>query len=88
VGGFEKIWPGIAGEFSGKALVSNWRDYPYSRGAFVSPDIGAMTTWWGAQWEREGNIHFAGEACDPEHWSYMDGAIRSGEAAAKAVAQA
>jgi monoamine oxidase len=85
---FETIWPGIAGEFTGKALVSNWWDYPYSHGAFVSPDIGAMTTWWGAQWEREGNIHFAGEACDPEHWSYMDGAIRSGEAAAKAVAQA
>lgn len=85
---FDKIWPGISGEYAGKSLVSNWWKYPYSRGAFVSPDIGAMTTWWGAQWEREGNIHFAGEACDAEHWSYMDGAIRSGEAAAKAVAQA
>jgi len=85
---FEKIWPGIGARYTGRALVSNWWDNPYSRGAFVSPDIGAMTSWWGAQLEREGNIHFAGEACDVEYWSYMNGAIRSGERVAREIAQA
>jgi monoamine oxidase len=85
---FEKIWPGISARYTGRALVSNWWDNPYSRGAFVSPDIGAMTSWWGAQLEREGNIHFAGEACDVEYWSYMNGAIRSGERVAREIAQA
>jgi len=84
---FDKIWPGIKSRYTGRALVSNWWDNPYSRGAFISPDIGAMTSWWGAQLEREGNIHFAGEACDVEYWSYMNGAIRSGERVAQEIAQ-
>lgn len=46
-----------------------------------------MTVWWGAQWETESNIYFAGEACDEEVWSYMDGAIRSGERVATEIAQ-
>lgn len=83
----EQIWPGISAKYTGEALVSNWWDYPYTRGAFVSPGVNTMTVWWGAQWETEGNIHFAGEACDEEVWSYMDGAIRSGERVAKEIAQ-
>ena len=83
----EQIWPGIGAKYTGKALVSNWWDNPYSKGAFVSPGVNTMTVWWGAQWEVEGNIHFAGEACDEEYWSYMDGAIRSGERVAKEIAQ-
>lgn len=83
----EQIWPGISAKYTGKALVSNWWQNPYSQGAFVSPGVGHMTTWWGAQWETEGNMYFAGEACDEEVWSYMDGAIRSGERVAKEIAQ-
>ncbi len=83
----EQIWPGISAKYTGKALVSNWWQNPYSEGAFVSPAVNTMTVWWGAQWETEGNIHFAGEACDEEVWSYMDGAIRSGERVAKEIAQ-
>lgn len=83
---YDKIWPGISDEFTGKALVSNWWEYPWSRGAFVSPVVGTMTSFWGAQWEIEGNIHFAGEATDAETWSYMNGAIASGERAAKEIA--
>ncbi len=83
----EQIWPGISAKYTGKALVSNWWDNPYSKGAFVSPAVNTMTVWWGAQWETEGNIYFAGEACDEEVWSYMDGAIRSGERVAQEIAQ-
>ena len=46
-----------------------------------------MTVWWGAQWETEGNIFFAGEAYDEEYWSYMNGAILSGERVAKEIHQ-
>jgi len=83
----EQIWPGISSKYTGKALVSNWWDNPFSKGAFVSPGVDTMTVWWGAQWETEGNIYFAGEACDEEVWSYMDGAIRSGERVATEIAQ-
>jgi monoamine oxidase len=46
-----------------------------------------MTVWWGAQWETVGNMYFAGEAYEHEVWSYMEGAIRSGERAATAIHQ-
>ena len=83
----EQIWPGISNLYTGKAVVSNWWENPYSLGAFTSPTINTMTVWWGAQWETEGNMYFAGEAYDHEGWSYMDGAIRSGERAATAIHQ-
>ena len=84
---WENIWPGISANYTGKALVSNWWDHPLTRGAFVSPVIGTMTDWWGAQWETQGNIFFAGEACDVEYWSYMNGAILSGERVATEIHQ-
>jgi monoamine oxidase len=84
---WEAIWPGISSKYTGNAVVSNWWDHPLTKGAFVSPVIGTMTSWWGAQWETQGNIFFAGEACDPEYWSYMNGAILSGERVAKEISQ-
>lgn len=84
---YDAIWPGIASEYTGRALVSNWWRHPWSRGAFVSPVVGSMTGFWGAQFERESNLYFAGEACDVESWSYMNGAIASAERVAREIAQ-
>lgn len=86
----ELIWPGISAKYvPGMALVSNWIDDPLARSAFTSTSVGTMTTWWGAQWESDipGNLFFAGEAYDEEYWSYMNGAILSGERVAKEIHQ-
>ena len=86
----ELIWPGISAKYvPGKALVSNWLDDPLAKSAFTSPSVGTMTTWWGAQWESDipGKIFFAGEAYDEEYWSYMNGAILSGERIAQEIQQ-
>ena len=40
-----------------------------------------------SQWEPDGNIYYAGEAYDEEGWSYMNGAIASGERVAKEIHQ-
>ncbi|MCP4878584.1 MAG: hypothetical protein GY896_24290, partial [Gammaproteobacteria bacterium] len=92
LGEWENIWPGISAKYTGdaanvRAWQCNWLDHRYSKGAFVSPATETMTVWWGAQWETEGNIYFAGEACDEEYWSYMNGAILSGERVAKEIHQ-
>ena len=83
----EAIWPGISAKYTGKALISNWIDDPFAKSAFLSPTIGTMTSWWGSQWESEGNIYFAGEAYDEESWAYMEGAIASGERVAREIHQ-
>lgn len=86
----EQIWPGISAKYvPGMALVSNWIDDPLAGSAFTSPSVGTMTTWWGAQWESDiaGNLFFAGEAYDEEYWSYMNGAVLSGERIAKEIHQ-
>jgi monoamine oxidase len=48
-----------------------------------------MTTWWGSQWESEipGRVFFAGEAYVAEYWSYMNGAVLSGERVAMEIHQ-
>ncbi len=84
----ELIWPGIGAEYNGRALVSNWIDDPFARSAFTSPSVGTMTSWWGAQWEYDdNNIYFSGEAYDVEYWSYMNGAVLSGERVATKIHQ-
>ena len=86
----EQIWPGISAKYlDGRALVSNWIDDPLAGSAFTSPTVGTMTNWWGAQWESDiaGNLFFAGEAYDEEFWSYMNGAVLSGERIAKEIHQ-
>ncbi|GAA4651629.1 NAD(P)/FAD-dependent oxidoreductase [Kistimonas scapharcae] len=87
LGELEHVWPGLTETYTGKALVTKWVDNPWSKGAFSSPTLGHHTTWWGAQWERESNIHFAGEPCSYEYWGYINGAIESGENVAKVIAQ-
>ncbi|MFT7461210.1 MAG: monoamine oxidase [Planctomycetota bacterium] len=85
---FENLWGGgITGMYNGNAVVSNWWDDPLAKGAFISPVVGTMTSWWGAQWAPEGNIYFSGEAYDEEGWSYMNGAIASAERVAKEIHQ-
>jgi monoamine oxidase len=85
----EQIWPGISEKYLGKALVSNWIDDPLAKSAFTSPSVGTMTSWWGAQWESNlaSKFLFAGEAYDEEYWSYMNGAILSGERIALEIQQ-
>ena len=51
IGYFSQVWPYTEAElmqkYTGKALVANWWDYPFAQGAFTSPTLGTMTTWWG-----------------------------------------
>jgi monoamine oxidase len=87
----EQIWPGIGDKYRDQVggLVSSWIYDPLARSAFTSPSTFTMTHWWGAQWESEiaGRVFFAGEAYDEEYWSYMNGAVLSGERIAKEIHQ-
>jgi monoamine oxidase len=63
-----------------------WAHEPYSGGAYGSFNPPGVITSMGESVSGPvGNIHFAGADYSPSWPGYMEGAIRSGEAAAGAV---
>lgn len=66
----------------------NWNEEPFTRGAYsaVFPP-GAWTQLGSALRVPAGRIHWAGTETSPRWYGYIDGAVRSGEAAADVVAR-
>jgi polyhydroxyalkanoate synthesis repressor PhaR len=76
-------FPGIRSEFE-KGFVQRWALDPWSRGAFPVFKPGEMSTLMPAIARPENGIHFAGE--HTSSWTgWMEGALQSGERAAREV---
>ncbi|MDZ7887697.1 MAG: NAD(P)/FAD-dependent oxidoreductase [Pseudomonas sp.] len=85
----EPVFPGTTAAYQGKALVSKWSANPWSKGSYSASALGDYSRFWGAQWQKDaGNrIHFCGEHCSQEYWGFLNGAVETGELAAKALVQ-
>jgi monoamine oxidase len=84
---------GIAAEVPRKSLVGQrWHDWaadPFSRGAYSHPLVGGASAARALGKPVEGTIHFAGEAtCPPPANGTVEGAIESGERAAREILSA
>jgi len=78
-----KALPALKGQFE-KGVVYRWAMDPWSRGAFAVFQPGEMTSMMPELARPEGRIHFAGE--HTSSWmGWMEGALESGERAAKEV---
>jgi monoamine oxidase len=76
-------FPGIRSQFE-KGFVQRWALDPWSRGAFAVFKPGEMSTLMPAIARPENGIHFAGE--HTSSWTgWMEGALQSGERAAREV---
>ncbi len=62
----------------------DWSQEPWTRGTYLILGPGHLTTWGRRLHEPHGRIHFAGAERAPLR-SYMEGAVRGGEAAAKDI---
>ena len=62
-----------------------WAQEPFSGGAWCCFAPGQVTAYWRALRTPAGRVHFAGEQAS-RFVGYMEGAIRSGENAAAAIA--
>ena len=82
----EPIWPGITAAYTGKAYRDFWWANPWSKGAYTCQKVGQYTSVFGVGNVPEGNIHFAGEHTSVEYYGFLNGAVESGERAAKAAA--
>jgi monoamine oxidase len=76
-------FPAVRGEFE-KGAVYRWSDEPWTRGAFAVYRPGQMSTLMPVLASAEGGLHFAGEHTSV--WTgWMEGALESGERAAREV---
>jgi monoamine oxidase len=79
------VFPGIVEKFDGKRALMNWPEYKFTRGSYTCPLVGQYTTLLKVtgEPELEGRLIFAGEHTSGEFSGFMNGAVESGNRAAK-----
>lgn len=84
------IFPGIGDKFDGKRAIMNWLKYKFTRGSYSCPLVGQYTTLPAAASKPElhGRLIFAGEHTSGDFAGFMNGAVQSGNRAAKEILEA
>jgi monoamine oxidase len=82
----DTIFPGMKAAYTGKSYRDAWIRNPWSKGSYTCQQPGQYTSIFGVGSVREGNVFFAGEHASVYYWGYLNGAVESGERAAKEVA--
>jgi monoamine oxidase len=78
---------GDAAARPGQYLERDWMAEEFTRGCYGAHFAPGVWTSYGEAWRAPcGRVHWAGTECAPQWNGYMEGAVRSGEAAAEAVA--
>lgn len=80
----DRIAVGAATAARPGAVVHAWARDPFSRGSYSAARPGQDARWPDLQ-RPYGRVHFAGEHADDEYSGYMEGAVRSGQRAARQV---
>ena len=77
--------PGAADHVGSKVWVDSWVHDPWTGGSYAAFGPGHYARYAGFMGQPEGNIHFAGEHTVLSTMGYLDGAVGSGERAAREV---
>jgi monoamine oxidase len=86
VSSLERVFPGAAGARRGAPEVRfHWPTHEWTKGSYGCYMPGQRTAFGGTEGDRVGQLHFAGEHCSPAFQGFMEGAVETGEAAAKAI---
>lgn len=85
--GLDRVYPGSARLALGGEGV-DWAGEPYSGGCWVQAAPGQVVPYWRSLREPAGRIVLAGEHAARRYSGYMEGALRSGVAAAELIADA
>ena len=82
-----RVFPGINDKFDGKRAMMNWPEYKFTRGSYTCPLVGQYTTLLAAAApaEMDGRLVFAGEHTSGDFSGFMNGAVESGNRAAKEI---
>lgn len=84
----DRIYPGIAKLYTGVAYLDVWAHDPWHHGAYSYYKVGQLTQFAGIEPVPEGNVFFAGEQTSYNDMGYINGAVISGERAARQIVHA
>ena len=81
----EPVLPGITAQWNGRATIDFWPAYEWTRGSYSYYKVGQYTSFAGIEPRQEGNAHFCGEHTTIDFQGYLNGAVETGERAAREV---
>jgi monoamine oxidase len=81
----QPVFPGIAQYWNGRATLDTPARNPYSLGSYSYWKTGQYTSIAGAERERSGKCHFAGEHCSITFQGFMEGGAEEGARAANEI---
>jgi monoamine oxidase len=83
LGQIEPVYPGTAAAYTGRAYEDHWVLDPWVHGAYSYCRVGQASSFGRIAGLPEGSIHFAGEHTSVAHQGFLEGAVVSGERAAR-----
>jgi monoamine oxidase len=81
----EPVYPGTTAAFTGRAYEDHWAADPWVMGAYSYNRVGQASTYGPLAAATEGRIHFAGEHTSPQDQGFLEGAVATGERAARQI---
>jgi monoamine oxidase len=81
---FERVFPGASALRTTEARF-HWPSFPWMKGSYACYKPGQWTSIAGAEGERVGHLHFAGEHTSADFQGYMEGGAESGARAAREI---
>ena len=81
----EPVMPGLTAAFTGVSTFDDWPRNPWSLGSYSFYRVGQYTRFAGAEGEAVGSCHFCGEHTSIDAQGYLEGAVESGERAAREI---
>ena len=82
----ELLYPGTETAYTGRAYEDHWALDPWVLGAYSYCRVGQASSFGEIAAATEGRIHFAGEHTSVANQGFLDGAVESGERAARQIA--
>ena len=82
-----KVYKGIRASYSGKARFMDWPGDAWSKASYSFPAPGQVTAQGPTLYDGIGRLHFAGEYSSYAFMGFMEGALHSGAAVAKRIAE-
>jgi monoamine oxidase len=81
----QPVLPGAKDQWNTQVVRDFWTGYPWTKGSYSYWKVGQYTRFAGAEKERSGNCHFAGEHTSQDFQGYLNGAVETGERAAAEI---